>query len=72
MSMLDFRWKCIEYKLNKIQGISQKIMLAPFFFTNIFGHYANKEGYYIRNYMLDFPLFMALTSEYYHLSMKDK
>ena len=37
--MLAFDWKFFDYKLNKLQGISQKIMFAPFLFTNIFGRY---------------------------------
>ena len=41
------------------------------FFTNCFGQYEKKEAIYSRNYMLDFPLFMAVPSAYYYLSVNN-
>ena len=46
-------------------------MLAPLFFTNIFGQCGNKEGNYIRYSMLDFPLFMVVPSEYSYSTMEN-
>ena len=40
--MLYLHWACIDSKLNKVQGILQKIMLEPLLFTNIFFRYRNK------------------------------
>ena len=41
--MLDLHWECIDYKLNKKQGILQIFMLAPLLSTDGFGLYGNKE-----------------------------
>ena len=47
-------------------------MLEHPLFTNMFGWYRSKEGNYSRHSMLDFILFMAIKSEDYYLSTKDK
>ena len=60
--MLAFHWECVDYKVNKIQGIFNTVMLAPLLFTNMFGMYGNKEWKYSRHSMLDFPLFMTVSS----------
>ena len=33
--MLAFNWEYMDYKLNKVQGILQTIMLEPYLSTNI-------------------------------------
>ena len=48
------------------------IMVATLFYTKSFDWYGNKGGSYNRHYMLDFPLFMAVPSAYYHLTTEDK
>ena len=70
--MSDFHWELFEYRLNKIQGILQKIMLTPLLFTHIFGWYGIKEIKYSRIYLLYLPLLMAVPSEDYYLLTKDK
>ena len=46
--------------------------VCTFFITNSFVRYGSREGKNSRHYMLAFPLFMAVPSEDYHISLKDK
>ena len=41
--MLALYWECIDFKLKKIQGIFQKHLVKPLFFTNMFG-LSEKQG----------------------------
>ena len=55
-----------------VRILLQTAMITHLFFTNMFGRYGNKGGNYSRHSMLDFLLFMAVPSEDYYLSMKDR
>ena len=47
-------------------------MLVPSLFTHILGRYGSKDRNNSRYYMSDFPLFVAVPSKDYYLSMKGK
>ena len=70
--MLALHWEFVDYQLKKILGILQTLILAPLFFTRVFGQYVSKEGKYSRHFMLAIVLFIAFNSEDYYLSTKDK
>ena len=70
--MLDFCGESIDSKLKKIQGIPQTFMLANLLFTKVFFSIERQKYFNSRHYMLDFPLFMAVTLANYYLLEKDK
>ena len=50
----------------------QKFMLTPLFFTKILFDMETNNPFNNRHSMLSFPIFVAVPSAYYYLSMEDK